>query len=118
MLIRFLRVRRVSPLLFFDGIQLSAIPELGWTTMFAALFWLAPTGFRRFIRFPRDLQPCGIIALARCGLVSVPEPELSPHILWDVCVSSGGGSFHTGRNRPAAAALPLSLEVSGQFGSL
>ena len=26
----------------------------------------------------------------------------------DVCVSSGGGTFHTGRNWPAAAALPLS----------
>lgn len=53
---RFLRVRRVSPLLFFDGIQLSAIPELGWTSVISALFWLAPTGFRRFIRHPRDLS--------------------------------------------------------------
>jgi len=104
-----MRVRRVSPLLFFDGIQLSAIPELGWTSVFSALFWLAPTGFRRFIRFPRDHQPRGIIALTRSGLVSVPEPELSPHILWDVCVSSGGGTFHTGHSWPAAAALPLSL---------
>ena len=51
-----MRVRRVSPLLFFDGIQLSAIPELGWTSAFSALFWLAPTGFRRFIRLPRDLS--------------------------------------------------------------
>jgi hypothetical protein len=39
-----------------DGIQLSAIPELGWTSVISALFWLAPTGFRRFIRFPRDLS--------------------------------------------------------------
>ena len=49
-------MRRVSPLLFYDGIQLSAIPELGWTSMLAALFWLAPTGFRRFIRIQRDLS--------------------------------------------------------------
>ena len=39
-----------------DGIRLSAIPELGWTSVISALFWLAPTGFRRFIRFPRDLS--------------------------------------------------------------
>ena len=39
-----------------DGIWLSAIPELGWTSVISALFWLAPTGFRRFIRFPRDLS--------------------------------------------------------------
>jgi hypothetical protein len=42
-------------------------------------------------------QPCGIIAWAQRGLVSVPEPELSPHILGDVCVSIGGGTFHTDR---------------------
>jgi hypothetical protein len=38
----------------------------------------------------------------------VPEPELSPHTLSSVCVSRGGGTFHTDRNWPAAAALPLS----------
>ena len=34
---------------------------------------------------------------------------LALHPLGNVCVSSGGGTFHTGLNRPAAAALPLSL---------
>ena len=36
---------------------------------------------------------------------------LALHPLGNVCVSSGGGTFHTGLNRPAAAALPLSLAL-------
>ena len=78
--LRILRVRRVSPLLFFDGIQLSAIPELGWTSNFFSSILACTHRVSPFHPRPARPQPCGIIALTRCGLVSVPEPELSPHI--------------------------------------
>jgi hypothetical protein len=59
-----LRVRRVSPLLFMTAFGLAPYPSLAGRPIFLALFWLAPAGFRRFIRNQARPQPCGIIALA------------------------------------------------------
>ena len=60
------------------------------------LFWLAPAGFRRFICPPRDLSLSaswrwrGAVSFLCQSQSSRPTPERG------VCVSRGGGTFHTG----------------------
>ena len=104
-------MRRVSPLLFRAAFSLAPYPSLAGRPIWFCSILACTHRVSPFHPRPARPQPCGIIALTRRGLVSVPEPELSPHILWDVCVSRGGRTFHTGQNWPAAAALPLSSNL-------
>ena len=60
---------------------------------FNALFRLAPAWIRRSIRIHKDHHPFGIIALMRCGIVSVPEPGFSPYMLAHVRGPDGEGTF-------------------------
>lgn len=77
------------------GIQLSAIPELGWTSNFFSSILACTHRVSPFHPHPARPQPLGIIALTLAGLVSVPEPELSPHILGGcLCVQWWGDFPH------------------------
>jgi hypothetical protein len=71
--------------------SLAPYPSLAGRPILLLYFGLHPQGFAVSSAFARS-QPRGIIALTQSGLVSVPEPELSPHILlrMSVCPEVGG----------------------------
>ena len=99
---------RVSPLLFQTAFSLAPYPSLAGRPIFQLYFGLHPQGFAvssasRATSTSRHHRFNAVRSrfCARAG-------ALAPHPFRDVCVSSGGGTFHTGQNWPAAAALPLS----------
>jgi hypothetical protein len=106
-----LRVRRVSPLLFVTAFGLAPYPSLAGRPIFLALFWLAPTGFRRFTHFPRDLS------LAASSLLRGAVPFLCQSrssrptsVRECLCVQWWGDFPH--RPESASGSRPSSLDVT------